>query len=267
MTDAHDVVHAPVRNGDEVAQAYVDIRNMILDGRLDPGLRVAQSELSRLTGVGRTPLREALRMVQQEGLVTAERNKGITIAPFDLEELDCIYGYRVSMESTAARVSVPALTADDLDALDQSMRDMRAASELGDRDAYELPHRAFHLRIVSRVQERAKARMALDSDRSERYRRLLMRGDRFALINADAEHHEIVEACRRRDGATASRLLANHLARSAFHVVVQLDPTYDPILTRTSLRTVLGTEDADAAGQHVLPASRPEASPQKETPG
>lgn len=247
-----DEASKPVlRSGGEVAQVYAELRQMILDGTLEPGRRVAQIELSKLTGGGRTPLREALRMLQQEGLVHAVRNKGIRIAPFDLDELDCIYGYRVSMEATATEISVPQLTNAELAELDRTMADMQAAIEIGDRHAFELPHRQFHFLIVSHVQEGALARLALDSDRAERYRRLLMRGDRYALSNADAEHQAITAACHQRDGALAARLMANHLARSAFRICVQLEPTYDPVLTRTALRTVLGTQ-ADTVDKKPL---------------
>ncbi|ALV39989.1 hypothetical protein AU252_01410 [Pseudarthrobacter sulfonivorans] len=238
------------RPGTDVVRVHADLRTMILDCTLEPGRRVSKTELSRLTGAGRTPLREALRMLQQEGLVTAELNRRVTIAAFDLDDVDSIYAYRVSMEAAALRVTGPLLTDLDLHELDRTMTLMGAAIERGDHDAFEPPHRRFHDLLTAHVQEGVRARMAIDIDRAERVRRV-MHGGQHALDRADYEHREILEACRARDGVTASRLLASHIARSAFYVAAQLDPTYDPVLTRTVLRMVLGEETLETPKRSV----------------
>jgi DNA-binding GntR family transcriptional regulator len=232
------------RINDDVARARATLRGLIIDCALEPGSRVTQAELSRLTGAGRTPLREALRMLQQEGLVKAELNKRITIASFDLDELDCAYAYRVSIEAAAIRVTAPLLTDGELAELERALGHMREAIDRVDRDAFELPHRRFHQLLVAHVQQCARTRIALDADRAERARRFLMQGDHHALSRADAEHHAIFDACRAHDGIQASRLLAKHLAGSAFHVAAKLEPTYDTVLTRMALRAVLGDDDA-----------------------
>ncbi|ALV39953.1 hypothetical protein AU252_01220 [Pseudarthrobacter sulfonivorans] len=242
MTTTVGVVDAPLRPGTDVGTVHADLRSMILEGTLEPGRRISQAELSRLTGAGRTPLREALRMLQQEGLVKSELNKGITIAALDLDDLDCTYAYRVSMESTAIRITVPLLTDRELQDLDTTMTQMGAAIERGDRDGFNDPHRRFHQLLLSRVQEGAKARMEVDADRAERVRRLLIQGDEHAFAKAHGEHRDILAAAHTRDGVAAGRLLASHLARSAFYVAAQLEPTYDTVLTRTALRTVLGED-------------------------
>jgi DNA-binding GntR family transcriptional regulator len=254
---------APLRSGNDVGRVHADLRSMILDCTLEPGLRISQTELSRMTGAGRTPLREALRMLQQEGLVKAELNKGITIAALDLDDLDCIYAYRVSIEAAAIRVTVPVLTDLELHELDRTMVQMGAAIEEGDRNEFELPHRRFHQLLVSHVQEGARARMAIDGDRAERVRRLLMQGDQQSFGKAHGEHSEILAAAHARDGITASRLLASHLARSAFYVAAQLEPTYDTVLTRTALRMVLG-EETPQAPKRIVGSERANAGDRRE---
>jgi DNA-binding GntR family transcriptional regulator len=263
MTSTIRAVDAPLRPGTDVGRVHADLRSMILDGTLEPGRRISQAELSRLTDAGRTPLREALRMLQQEGLVKAELNKGITIAALDLDDLDCIYAYRVSMESTAIRITVPLLTDPELQELDGTMTQMGAAIERGDRDGFDVPHRRFHQLLLSRVQEGARARMAVDADRAERVRRLLIQGDEHAFARAHSEHREIQAAAHARDGVVASRLLASHLSRSAFYVAAQLEPTYDTVLTRTALRTVLG-EELPRVSQKTAGRDQPNA-PKRQT--
>ena len=258
-------VEARTRTGDDATNVYEVLRRKILNGDLEPGLRVAQATLAELVGVGRTPLREALRMLQQEGLVLAVRNKGIRISPIDLEELDCIYGFRVAMEATAARISIPMMSSRDHQDLAETMAQMQPAIEKGDRDAYEQPHRRFHMLLMNHVQPTAQRRIEADSDRAERYRRLLMQGDRNALAIADQEHREIVQACQDRDGELAAALVANHLARAAFHVAVQLDPTFNPVMTRTALTMVLGPDRAQSAERRAGLGLRTDGPIAKET--
>jgi len=245
----HGGPEAPPREGLDVVRVHAMLRSLILDCTLEPGRRVSQSELSRLTGAGRTPLREALRMLQQEGLVTSEANRGVTIAPFDLDELDCLYAYRVSLESAAIRITVPLLTRGDYAQLEQAVSDMTAAVESGDSDEFEDPHRRFHQLLVGHVQKPARARMARDAEKSERFRRLMIHTDQQVTVTSEREHREILDACIRRDDITASHLLANHLARSAIYVAAELDPTYAPVLTRMAIRTVVGTDTTGTRGE------------------
>lgn len=153
------------------------------------------------------------------------------------------------VRATKAQVKRITIASFDLDdELERALVEMEGAIDRNDRDEFELPHRRFHQLLVSHVQQGARTRMAIDADSSERVRRFLMQDDRHSLSKADAEHRAIVEACRARDGAQASYLLASHLARSAFYVTAQLEPTYDTILTRTALRMVLGEDSAQARG-------------------
>ena len=69
-----------VRAGDIVAQVHEQLRDAILNGDIRPGIKTSQAELARDLGVGRTPLREAVRMLQDEGLVLAEPNRRVQIA-------------------------------------------------------------------------------------------------------------------------------------------------------------------------------------------
>ncbi|MFD0883458.1 GntR family transcriptional regulator [Streptosporangium algeriense] len=79
------------RAGDAVAQTYEQLRELILSGRLLPGQRLTQRELVELLDVGRTPLREALRMLEVEGFVASKANHGITVAGLDLAEAEELY--------------------------------------------------------------------------------------------------------------------------------------------------------------------------------
>src|SRR6185437_10046446 len=111
---------APARR-DNVEQVYRRVREAIVGGEIAPGAVMSQVSLADELGISRTPLREALRMLQSEGLVEAQRNRRVRVAavsPADLEEL-CIM--RVTLEAEAIRLAVPRMTAEDLARLEGAM--------------------------------------------------------------------------------------------------------------------------------------------------
>ena len=94
-------------------QVHAHLRQMILDGTVPPGTVLSQVQLAQVIGVSRTPLREALRMLQEEGLVLAEYNHRVRVADIDIGELEYFYASRIMLESLAISLTVPLLTQED----------------------------------------------------------------------------------------------------------------------------------------------------------
>jgi DNA-binding GntR family transcriptional regulator len=90
-----------VQNASDVATEL--LRNAILDGTLAPGQRLKEEELARSLGISRTPVREALVMLQAEGLIEAAPNRGAIVRSHNAEELDDLYQLRALLEGHAAR--------------------------------------------------------------------------------------------------------------------------------------------------------------------
>src|SRR5690348_2858352 len=93
-------VHLPeARQAIPYLHAY--LRECILDGTLTPGTKLSQVTLAEQLGVSRTPLREVLRMLQEEGLVEIEPNQRTRVATLDPQELDDVYAARIMVETLA----------------------------------------------------------------------------------------------------------------------------------------------------------------------
>src|SRR5690606_7315048 len=119
------------------------VREAILDGRLSPGTRVRQEALARRFGVSRIPVREALRQLESEGLVTLVPHSGARVARLDLAEHLELYRIREALEPVAAAESAPNLTDDQLDEL----RSLAAqiADAVDDEPRWLELDRRFHL--------------------------------------------------------------------------------------------------------------------------
>ena len=96
------------------------IRQAILDGRLEPGSRLKEQELAEELGISRTPVREALLMLQAEGLIVTTPNRSAVVREHDADDLEDLYQLRAVLEGYAARQAAKRITGEELDRLNDS---------------------------------------------------------------------------------------------------------------------------------------------------
>jgi DNA-binding GntR family transcriptional regulator len=240
----------PAVNGTGAEVVHHRLRRAILDGELAAGAEMSQVQLARELGVSRTPLREALRMLQREGLIEAEANRMVRVASFSVEDLEELYALRIVNEALGIRLTVPVMTAEDDAFLKESLRRMERLAAARDFPVWEEHHRAFHRRLVRAAGARPLRLLAELSDHSERYRRLYVDQDPRAWSVGAAEHVSIVEACSARDVGAAGERLARHLSRTALTVLMHAAPEHEPACVRSALRSVLeGTSAPTLSGR------------------
>jgi DNA-binding GntR family transcriptional regulator len=107
-----------VRNASVAATEL--IREAILDGRLEPGKRLKEEELARELGISRTPVREALLMLQAEGLIMTVPNRGAVVRAHDAEDLQDLYQLRALLEGYAARLAALRISEEEVERLGES---------------------------------------------------------------------------------------------------------------------------------------------------
>jgi DNA-binding GntR family transcriptional regulator len=219
----------------ETQTVHDRLREAILRHEVPADRPVSQVQLAKQLGVSRTPLREALRLLEQEGLVEARRNHQVRIAavsPGDLEEL---YAMRITLEAFACVVTVPQLTVEDLGELDRALAAMDDCTRAGDFEAWHAPHRDFHQVLIRHAGTRLQRQVGNLFDHSQRYRRLYLAQPLSPLRGAE-EHAGIRDACRDGDAVLAGDRLALHLSKTALTVIAMLDPERDPTKIRAALR-------------------------------
>jgi DNA-binding GntR family transcriptional regulator len=223
-------------NGLGTEAVYQRVREAILDGEIAPGATMSQVALADELGISRTPLREALRMLQSEGLVDAERNRRVRVAPVSARDLEELYVMRVTLEAEAIRLAVPRMVAEDLARLEGSIAEMTHYADARDYRRWTVPHQAFHRGLTARSGARIESVLTQLLDHAERYRRMHIGHGPSAWATQD--HRGILDACKAGDRERAGRLLAEHFARTAFELVELLDPAHDPALLRETVTDV-----------------------------
>jgi DNA-binding GntR family transcriptional regulator len=228
---------------------YSSLRESILNGTLPPGESLSQVQLASQLGVSRGPLREAVRMLQREGLVEAEVNRRGRVSSFSIDDLEQLYAMRIVNESLAIRINVPRFTKRDIDALRGCLRRMEALAG-HDLRQWQGVDREFHFTLLAHAGDRLMRTIRELYDHADRYRWLYIKGVPRALSIAADEHKAIFEASVEGDAALAAAHLARHLARTALTVLTHHAPEHDPTTVRAAIRLATGAETpgASAAG-------------------
>jgi DNA-binding GntR family transcriptional regulator len=229
-----------------VLVTHARVRQAILSGELEAGSVVSQLSMAKRLGVTRTPLREALRLLQREGLIEARSNRRVRIAPFSTEDLEQMYALRITVEALALRLTVPGMTDRDVDELERCLAAMETFEERRDAAGWEEPHRAFHRALGAGAGSRIVGLLDELNDHAVRYRRIYLSAEPIAWSLAPRDHAAILDGVRERDEAVAAERLARHLGRTALTVLLIAAPDHEPRVVRTAIRAV--TNDAADAG-------------------
>src|SRR4051794_30999945 len=131
-------------NGLGTEAVYLRVREAILEGEIAPGATMSQVALADELGISRTPLREALRMLQSEGLIDAERNRRVRVATISARDLEELYVMRVTLGAEPTRLAVPRRRAEDLARLEGWIAEMPHSAGEKDYRRWTVPHQAFH---------------------------------------------------------------------------------------------------------------------------
>ena len=228
------------RTGDNVVQVHEQLRTAILSGDVRPGAKTSQAELARDLDVGRTPLREAIRMLQTEGLIFTEPNRRVVIASLSIEDAEELYMLRIGVEVAAARVTLPQLTEADFAELEGYMAQMTHLAGGGppSLELFRAPHRAFHERFVSRVGPRSTRLIAELFDHAERYRRVYGSITPTEYEKRHVEHRAMFDAAISGDADALADALAAHYVATALLVTSALDPDYSLNRLRESVAAI-----------------------------
>jgi DNA-binding GntR family transcriptional regulator len=183
------------------------VRKAILTGVLAPGARLRQEELADVFGTSRIPVREALRALEYEGLVSSEPHRGFTVTALDADDVEEVYDLRILLEGQAIRLALPLLTDEDLEDLEGLFRAMQGATKPDEQLA---ARERFYLRLYSVTGRPRLVGLIM------RLRQEVARVLRWATIqHSDTIHEQFFEAVRTGDADRAAAQLSGHYRRVA----------------------------------------------------
>lgn len=195
------------------ADAYVQLRNEIVSGRVHPNQRLVEADIARQLGAGRSAIRAALVRLDQEGLVVLEPNRGARVRLISDREALEIEEVRVTLEQLIVRHAATRVTAVDLRDLRRSIERMRGRLKDGDSLGYSGLNAEFHQRIWTIADHRTAARLLANLKSQSirfQYRTILRPGRTERSLQ---EHERIVEALTSRDPEASEAAMREHLAQ------------------------------------------------------
>ncbi|MEW9501719.1 GntR family transcriptional regulator [Jeotgalibacillus marinus] len=195
-------------------EAYNILRKWIMIGKLEPGAKLRNQDLSDTLGISRTPVREALLQLENDGLVVTKANRWTLVAPIDLESAKNIYSIVWSLESLALEQAFPRFSQADLEGLELLNEQLNKTMKVGDKiKALEIDN-AFHDKIIeiSNNSELPKllASLKIKIQRIEIHY-FSQNYARYATYN---EHLQIIDTIKKQDLNSALQAIQNNWKNS-----------------------------------------------------
>jgi DNA-binding GntR family transcriptional regulator len=203
ITTSYGLTNGTRESGSEVERVYHLLRQWIIEGELRPGAFLAEPELAERCHTSRTPVREALSRLAQDGWVISFHRKGFQVQPITLADVSELYAYRRLFERYACERAAETATAAHIVELERII-------DAEDNPNNSLPevfalNEQFHLALAERTGNgRMIAQMRLTMA-------FLRRLNLIALTPDKVSHRDIVEAIKARDAARASSLMGEHM--------------------------------------------------------
>lgn len=202
------------------------LRDAIMRGVLKGGQPLRQDELAARFGLSRIPVREALRQLEGEGLVTVKPHRGAVVSTLSSDELQEVCEIRIALETMAVRLAMPHLD-------QQTLAHAEQVLVATDREADVLEHWSknnwrFHSTLYLPARRpRLLAMIKNLHDTIDRYLRLHVSMLNYK-VKGQEEHWQLLEACRRRDTALAVSLLEQHIRTVAVLLAAYLSEEHSP---------------------------------------
>jgi len=193
------------------------LRREILSGKTDPGERLVEEHLTRRLGISRAPLREALRLLAEQGLVEHVPRRGVRVATLSDRDVQELYAVRDLLERHAVESALPVRRDAALGGLRAAVDQMRLATAVGDRLRVAEAHRRFHVELVGLAGNRQLTGV---------YESVLLKLQLYMAINLRREaevaqpvdgvhrHERLLAAIEAGDPTEVLRELAEHGART-----------------------------------------------------
>lgn len=186
------------------------LRRMIVKGELPPGSRLMEKDLARLTGTSRTPVREALHLLEKENLVVRRKSGGYEVRPLNAREIQEFIAVRAVLEAYAMRLAGPRISQVILEAMEANLAEFEQATKVMDKQGLVDLNQAFHDIIYQTADSQVLVRVITDlSQILHRFRIAILTYPEGA-VQALGDHRRIYGALKEGDIEKAARYNEEH---------------------------------------------------------
>ncbi|CAN7806616.1 GntR family transcriptional regulator [Paraburkholderia hospita] len=195
-------------------QVATHLFRQLVNGRLRGGQRINEAELARTLGISRNPIREAIRKLEERGLLVSSPRRGTFVRSFTKRDMADIFSFRTVVEGFAIRQALPRMTDDDHAGLKEIVQRMADAANAGHEMELVEADIAFHQRVCE-LSGNSQTLRAFMNIRAEVQMSITLVEHRFESLEAAAvDHWPIVEAIATRDVKKAVKALEEHIQDS-----------------------------------------------------
>jgi DNA-binding GntR family transcriptional regulator len=212
------------------AIAVAELREAIVRGDLAPGAKIRQEATAQQLGISLIPVREALKTLASEGLITYHPQRGYFVSDLLADSVADIYAVRDLLETEVERTAIPLLTPEDLETMRRHLSDQERAVAMRDPVAMITTNRRYHFTVFNRCTNAWAVRFVtqlwdtLDPYRVLSYQRMwLADPERHVPAEILAEHQRILASLENADHERALALLRQHRTRSETFIRVLVD--------------------------------------------
>ncbi len=191
--------------------AYERIKDAIRNADLEPGQPLSETKLSKLLGISRTPVREAIHQLAQEGLVQIIPGRAVTVASLSVQEVLNAVHVRTILEPEVARLAAVSISPEDLEALWKILVQMEQAIEGEDRVAWAKADSQFHEILSASCPNKLLGDMAIQVRNRISYLSSDNQTGQKRMQACTQEHRQIVDAIAAGDPQEAEETMRNHL--------------------------------------------------------
>jgi len=191
---------------------YQYMRSAIISGRLQAGVHLVEEELAKRLNASRTPVREALRKLESEGLVKHYRRRGVEVRQITPKDATDLYEMCALLEGYASNLMVQHASPDEVKKLRTILNEMRSSLDAGDRSREMKYHRDFHLAIYAASGNKRLEQLLCDYTEYLQLFRSYYIKDYW--MQAFEEHEQLYRAIENRDAVLAESVARNHILQS-----------------------------------------------------
>lgn len=205
-------------------EVFNTLRERILKGDLKPGERLMEIHLADQLGVSRTPIREAIRMLELEGLVKMVPRKGAQVASISREDLQDVLEVRKALDALAVKLACERITEDEIADLKKAESDFEKTLKSSDNTLMAEADVAFHDVIhAASKNKRLKSMISNLAERIYRYRFEYIKQQSDGGRTLVEEHREIIRCIEERDIEAAVKAIESHIDNQEISIAKQLD--------------------------------------------